>query len=156
LTNRTNYFWAHLLPGDAATYTNNRRPDYSYDAAGNVLGDGNAHTYDAAGNQTGSTTIYNSELTTVYLTQTYDGDGRPATQTEHRVMEQESGPPQEEWSGTRFLRSSVLNGAPVVESTGEGKKVRVYAAGTVLAEEGSMIVHGVQWRYPKPGTGSWI
>jgi YD repeat-containing protein len=158
LTNRTNYFWAHLLPGDAATYTDNRRTDYSYDAAGNILGDSGDHTYDAAGNQTESSTMYVSSLTTVYLTQTYDGDGRPAKRTEHRIIEQESGPPEEEWITNYFLRSSVLNGAPIVDLTGYGmkEKLRVYAAGTVLAEEGSLIVGGVQWRYPKPGTGSWI
>ncbi|HJP93693.1 MAG TPA: DUF4214 domain-containing protein [Pyrinomonadaceae bacterium] len=158
LTNRTNYFWAHLLPGVATTYTNNRSSDYGYDAAGNVTGDAGDHTFDAAGNQTASTTMYVSALTTVYLTQTYDGDGRPAKQTEHRVIEQESGPPEEEWSGNYFLRSSVLNGAPVIDLTDDGmkEKLRVFAAGTVLAEEGYMIVHGVEWRYPKPNTGSWI
>jgi YD repeat-containing protein len=158
LTNRTNYFWAHLMPGDAATYTNNRRADYGYDAAGNVLGDTGEHSYDAADRQTDSSTTYVSALTTVYLTQTYDGDGRPAKQTEHRVIEQESGPPEEEWTTSYFLRSSVLNGAPIVDLSGYGMKdkLRVYAVGTILAEEGNLIVHGVQWRYPKPGTGSWI
>jgi hypothetical protein len=102
--------------------------------------------------------MYVSSLTTVYLTQTYDGDGRPAKRTERRVIEQESGPPEEEWITNYFLRSSVLNGAPIVDLTGYGmkEKLRVYAAGTILAEEGNLIVGGVQWRYPKPGTGSWI
>jgi hypothetical protein len=74
------------------------------------------------------------------------------------VIEQESGPPEEEWTTNYFLRSSVLNGAPIVDLSGYGykEKLRVYAAGTVLAEQDPLITGDIEWRYPKPATGSWV
>jgi YD repeat-containing protein len=158
LTGRTNYLWNNLLPDGPVTYTNNRNPNYQYDVGGNITWDGNEHSYDAAGRQSGSTVVDIDALTTVYITQTYDGDGRPAKRTEHRVIEQGNGPTQEQWLNSYFLTSTVLGGAAIVDlyDWGSKEKLRVFAAGTILAEERQSMAGDVHWRYANPATTSWV
>src|SRR5207253_2226767 len=84
------------------TYTNNRRNDFTYDAAGNLTGDNvQTYTYDATGAQaTANSGIYS-------LQQNYDGDGL-------RVKKVENG------TATYYLRSSVLGGQVVCEIGSSG------------------------------------
>lgn len=53
ITQRSGMLWRQTIPTDSASYTNNRRSDWSYDAAGNVnYTETTAGAYDAAGQRT--------------------------------------------------------------------------------------------------------
>src|SRR6266542_2175089 len=106
-------------------YTNNKRNDFTYDAAGNLTGDNvQTYTYDATGAQATATSSDYS------LQQEYDGDGL-------RVKKIENG------ATTYYLRSTVLGGQVVAEINGAGGWARgyVYAGDSLLAVQ----YGGVNW-----------
>ena len=123
--------WGGVNPSYTATYTNNRRVGFDYDAAGNLLHDGQqTYSYDATGQQaTASGTA---------LSQSYDGDGV-------RVRKVESG------ATTYYLRSSVLGKQVVAEINGNGTFQRgyVYLGGQMLAVQES---NQVSWVHQDPIT----
>jgi YD repeat-containing protein len=124
--------WGGVNPAYTATYTNNRRDGFSYDAAGNLTNDGvQSYTYDATGQQTFASGTN--------LTQSYDGDGV-------RAKKVESG------ASTYYLRSSVLGNQVIAELSGSGVWQRgyVYLGGQLLAVQDS----GVLWAHQDPITKS--
>jgi len=125
--------WGGENPAYTASYTNNRRDGFGYDAAGNLTGDGlQSFTYDATGQQT-----YASGTG---LTQSYDGNGL-------RVAKIESG------VTTYYLRSSVLGGQVVAEMSSSGALTRgyLYAGGQMLAVQQQSSVY---WPHQDPVTKS--
>jgi RHS repeat-associated protein len=139
LTNR--YGWGGEIfsgNGGAYSYTNNRRNDFSYDAAGNLTIDNQSRTftYDATGQQaTASASGYS-------LQQSYDGDGL-------RVMKNENG------GQTYYLRSSVLGGQVVAEISWasvswQWNRGYVYLGAQLLAVQQG----GVYWMHEDPITKS--
>jgi YD repeat-containing protein len=130
MNNRTwRYFYTHYtgatMPGSAgssATYTNNRKQGWLYDAEGNVTQPGPdttwQYTYNAAGQIVNSTV---PGRTTLYG---YDGDGRLLKET---------------INGTRtyYLTSSLLGGQTVTELTSAGQKnaTYVYQGHQLLAKQ---------------------
>lgn len=102
---------------DNATFTNNQRNGFTYDAAGNVTNDlGQTFTYDATGQQAAAS--YSGYT----LQQTYDGDRL-------RVKKEENN------NTTYYLRSTVLGGQIVSELNSSGAMTRgfVYRGGELLA-----------------------
>jgi len=126
------YGWGTVNASFQVQYTNNRRNDWQYDAAGNVTGDGaRVYQYDATGQQT------YASLTA--LQQGYDGDAL-------RVKKTENG------QTTYYLRSSVLGGQVAAEITSGGTWQRgyVYLGGQLLAVQAG----GVFWSVTDPVTKS--
>ncbi len=117
---------------DSPAYTNNRQNGFSYDASGNLTGDGSqSYSYDATGQQT---------TASAGATSSYDGDRL-------RVKRVQSGA-----ATTYYLRSSVLGGQVVYEMNGSGTWTRgyVYQGGQLLAIQES----GVNWVHQDPVTKS--
>jgi YD repeat-containing protein len=82
--------WGVANASYTASYSNNRRVGFTYDAAGNLTNDGSqSFTYDATGQQ--ATASGNT------IMQTYDGDGLRAKKVENGTT-------------AYYLRSSVLGG----------------------------------------------
>ncbi|MET0645943.1 MAG: RHS repeat-associated core domain-containing protein, partial [Pyrinomonadaceae bacterium] len=132
ITQKTGYGGAQF----GATYTNNRRDGFSYDAAGNLTSDlGQTFTYDATGQQAGASYFGYS------LDQTYDGDRL-------RVKKVENGVP------TYYLRSSVLGGqvAAEINQSGGWQRGFVYGpgGGLLAIQTGG----GVNWVYQDGATKS--
>ncbi|MEK6278778.1 MAG: hypothetical protein AABN95_00330 [Acidobacteriota bacterium] len=93
--------WGGTNPAYTATYTNNRRNGFSYDAAGNLMSDGSqSYTYDATGQQ--------ATASGAGLSQSYDGDTLRAKKVENGT------------TSTYYLRSSVLGGQVVGEINSDG------------------------------------
>lgn len=119
-----------------ATYTNNRRDGFAYDAAGNLKSDGTqSFTYDATGQQ-----VYADWPN---LTQWYDGDRLRVKKTEGGAN-----------TPTYYLRSSVLGGQVVAELGAGGAWQRGYvygAGGGLLATQSAA---GVEWVYQDAATKS--
>ena len=118
-----------------ASYTNNRRNGFWYDAAGNLTFDGGQHfTYDATGQQ-----VY---VDWPNLWQFYDGDRLRVKKTEGGAN-----------TPTYYLRSSVLGGQVVAEINASGTLQRGYvydAGGGLLAT----LSGGVSWVYQDAATKS--
>ena len=158
LTARSGTNWAEPINGFAASYTNNRRQGWTYDADGRpTQQDTLATTYDAAGHRirtfdSAQRGRFQPGLT---LTQDFDGNGA-------RVKQQKNtGTP------TYFVRASALGGAVLTEVVPVGgapvKTVGyVYAAGQLLAKQEANEVRWVhidprtenQWQSNATG-GSW-
>jgi len=120
-------------PAYTASYTNNRRNGFGYDAAGNLTNDGGqTFTYDATGQQ--ATASYLS------MQQYYDGNGL-------RVKKTENG------TATWYLRSSVLGGQVIAEMNASGTWTRgyVYAGSGLLAVQSG---GAVNWMHEDPVTKS--
>ncbi|MFL6334241.1 MAG: RHS repeat-associated core domain-containing protein [Pyrinomonadaceae bacterium] len=118
-----------------ASYTNNRRDGFSYDAAGNLTFDLGQHfTYDATGQQ-----VY---VDWPNLYQWYDGDRLRVKKTEGGAN-----------TPTYYLRSSVLGGQVVAEINGSGSLQRgyVYGGGGALL---AILSGGVSWVYQDGATKS--
>lgn len=119
-----------------ATYTNNRRDGFSYDASGNLTFDrGQRFTYDATGQQ--------KYVDWTNLTQFYDGDRLRVKKTEGSAA-----------TPTYYLRSSVLGGQVVAEFGAGGAWQRGYvydAAGALLAIQSG---GAVKWAHQDPATKS--
>jgi len=144
---RNNRFWSRsdLF---TASYTNNRKQGWSYDAAGNVLAnDEMGFSYDAAGRN-----YYisgESGSTLVWLTLSSDGDGQGVKRFEDRYNYDTNTSTQ---TTTYYLRSSVLGGRLVTELNAQGQKQKgyVYAGGELLALQN----YSVSWRHENPVTSS--
>lgn len=163
-------------PSDSASYTNNRRSGWTYDAAGNVLNDQSyTHTFDAAGRDVqvisqanagdGSQNFPFQPVTEI--TQNYDGDGNPNKRVQLTRMNwyDEFDPEQpliqvgEDSQTSYYLRSSVLDGRAIAELVDNGtggamsKQVNIYAGDLKIACDrwGS-----VEYEHHIPSTGSWI
>jgi RHS repeat-associated protein len=127
--------WGGENASYSATYTNNRRDGFSYDAAGNLTGDGTqSYQYDATGQQTFAS--LNA------LTQGYDGDRLRGMKTDGGVT-------------TYYLRSSVLGGQVVAEIKNNGSswywdRGYVYLGSQLLAVQSN----GVTWVHADPVTKS--
>jgi RHS repeat-associated protein len=120
----------------SATYTNNKRDGFTYDAAGNLLNDlGQNFTYDATGQQT------SASYSGYSLTNYYDGDRLRVKKSENGVV-------------TYYLRSSVLGGQVVAEMNSGGGWMRGY----VYDGDGQLLVvqnnGGVRWNHQDPITKS--
>src|SRR5258706_5155732 len=123
--------WGGENPAYTASYTNNRRDGFGYDAAGNLTNDGlQSFTYDATGQQT-----YASGTA---LSQSYDGNGLRVAKTESEIT-------------TYYLRSSALGGQVVAEINSSGAWTRgyVYAGGQAFAVEQQK---AGSWLHPAPLT----
>lgn len=113
------------------TYTDNQNDAMAYDAAGNLIDDGQeTYQYDVNGEQ----------VSALNLTQSYDGD-------ELRVKKVENG------LTTYYLRSSALGGQVVAEIDQNGALQRsyVYMDGQMLAIKDAA---GVRWVHQDPVTKS--
>jgi RHS repeat-associated protein len=123
--------WGGENPSFTASYTNNKRAGSTYDAAGNVTNDGGQNfTYDAMGQA--ATASYTGYL----LQQYYDGNGLRSKKVDGGAT-------------TYYLRSSVLGGQVVAETTGGGTFQRgyVYLGGELVAlQHGG----GVYWMHQDP------
>ena len=127
--------WGGIGCVETATYTNNKRNGFIYDAAGNVTNDlGQTFTYDATGQQ--ATASYSGYS----LQQIYDGDRL-------RVKKVENG------TTTYYLRSEVLGGQIVAELNGSGAATRgfIYLGGQLLAVQQN---NQVSWVHQDPVTKS--
>jgi len=142
ITQQANRLWSDLETV-TNSFTNNRKSDWTYDAAGFVVHDDSAaYTRDAAGRNV------QADSETSHGTYTFDGDGQAlktvlTTPGFH--------------GGTRTttvydLRSSVL-GLAVAELNGTGQKTKryVYAGRRKLAEESG---GNLSWSHQEPVTGS--
>lgn len=154
-TNRTSLNWGVETESMSASYINNRRNDWQYDAEGNPLQQNELqNTYDAAGRAVSviqSTPRGRNFPNGVTVLQEYDGDGQRAKHTEGNIV-------------TYYVRSSVLKGEVIYEiaktpSTNIWQKRRsyVYAEGKLLAIRD----HGangdqqkIEWVHHNPATGS--
>lgn len=141
VTGRDNRFWSQT-DSFAATYVNNRRQGWQYDAAGNVLTDDRFnYKWDAAGRnrEMGDPAAQRASL------QWHDGDG----QTIKRAIWQSG-----VWTEIEYLvRSTVLGGQVVTEINRYGQKTKgyVYAGGEVIAEQGAS-TSAFAWRHTAPLT----
>lgn len=165
-SSRTGLFYT-AEPSDVATYTNNRRSGWQYDADGNTTWDASyRHTLDAAGADTQSVshaTIsygFPYPLPQVDITQTYDGLGQPGkrVQISRQAAEMDEWgnewPAVEDTQTTYYVRSSVLAGAAVVElNPGLSDTVNIYAGGQRIARQ---IWDSVIFEHHNPVTGSWV
>jgi hypothetical protein len=129
LTARQSQSWNGLTDdSDSATYTNNRRSGWGYDADGrNATIDTRTNTFDAAGQQTLMTAqqiLANGNHTPASQAGGYDGDGA-------RGQDVSSG------LTTYYLGSSVLGGAIIegINASGQKGVGYVYAAGQLLATQ---------------------
>lgn len=134
ITQRTG--WGAANASFTASYWNNKRDGFSYDAAGNLTNDlGQNFMYDATGQQA------SASYSGYSLTQAYDGD-------KLRVKKTENG------SVTYYLRSSVLGGQVVAEINSSGGWQRGYVYdgnGQLLAlQDGGY----VRWVHQDPVTKS--
>jgi RHS repeat-associated protein len=124
--------WGGENPAYTASYTNNRRDGFGYDAAGNLTNDGGqSFTYDATGQQATASLISGQQY--------YDGDMLRLKKTEN--------------GATRYyLRSTVLGGQVVAEMDASGTWMRgyVYQGSTLLAVQAG----GVNWVHEDPVTKS--
>ncbi|MEK6281592.1 MAG: hypothetical protein AABN95_14655 [Acidobacteriota bacterium] len=103
LTQRDNRFWSQT-DTFSASYTNHRRQGFSYDAAGNLLGDADlVYAYDATGR---NVSIFNGAANNRTILVEHDGDGSVVKRSEI----------QQTLTGlTYYIRSSVLEGKVITE-----------------------------------------
>jgi len=127
--------WGGWNSSETVSYTNNRRNDLTYDAAGNVIFDGSTLTYDATGQQASAYYSGNWDIH-----HSYDGDRLRSKKVENGVT-------------TYYLRSSVLGGQTVAELNGSGVWMRgyVYLGNQLLAIQQNL---SVQWTHQDPVTKS--
>jgi YD repeat-containing protein len=140
MTQRDNRFWSQS-DSLTASYTNNRRVGFTYDADGRLIQDDDLqYHYDAAGR---SASIFDAEINK-WLTLVRDGDGRLAKRVETQ------GSPI---TTAYYVRSSVLGGRIITELNQNGQKQKgyVFAGEQVLAEQQNNVV---TWKYTNPLTGS--
>jgi hypothetical protein len=126
---------------DSATYTNNRRVGWGYDADGrNTTIDTRTNTFDAAGRQTHMTAqqvLLNGNHITVNEDFQYDGDGAQVFDSASNLT-------------TYYLRSSLVGGRIIEELNSSGQKVVGYIygpSGQELARQSSSVV---TWRHLTP------
>jgi YD repeat-containing protein len=163
LTGKTGDHWSQSQ-SFAATYVNNRRGGWIYDASGKEVSDdsryGRHFIYDTAGRKTesrehqrrggGQTTLFDTDLS---LLQGYDGDGVRARREEQRVTRVNNGAPQTTIDVTYYVRSMALGGMVVAELKGQGQvdKKYVYANGQQVVKQWGGFLY---WHQADPVTGS--
>jgi len=149
LTSRWSLSWnGQTNDSDSATYANNRRSGWGYDADGrNTSIDTRTYNFDAVGqmkSMTAQQVLSNGNHITVTENVGYDGDGV-------KVYDVASG------ATNYYLRSSVLRGAIIEEITSSGQKNIGYVyspSGTELAQQSTNIVI---WKQNSPaGTSQYI
>jgi YD repeat-containing protein len=169
--NRTGYLYSQML-SDSASYTNNRRSGWTYDADGNTTVDSSyTQTFDAAGHNLsavasrtvgdGSTQWPNQP--NLEITQSYDGNGQSLKRNQITRMndyDPETGQyygVQEDNQTRYYLRSSVLGGAIINEMLKDSQnnvaktEGYVYAGGEMIASQTAG-----QYEHHNAVTGSWI
>jgi YD repeat-containing protein len=164
--------WGHQdFVNVSATYTNNRRSGWSYDADGNTTVDGSYNkTFDGAGQYTNATALHMvgdgdqyPEQPEIEITQSYDGNGQSLkrnqiTRRNQYDLETEAINGVNEVNQTTYnLRSSVLGGA-IVDEIGQDWQNNVvkmegyvYAGGERIAKQSSG-----QYEHHNPVTNSWV
>jgi YD repeat-containing protein len=151
LTARQSQSWGGQTDdSDAATYTNNRRGGWGYDADGrNTTIDTRTNTFDAVGQQTlmvAQQVLGNGHQITVSQTSGYDGDGARIQDISSSVI-------------TYYLRSSVLGGAIIEELDNAGQKKAGYVCspgGQLLATQTPASPYMVTWKHNTPaGTSEY-
>lgn len=163
LTGKTGQHWSKDQ-FFTATYTNNRREGWGYDASGNSVSDDSRYArkflYDAAGQKTearehqvrggGRTTRFETDLT---LRQGYDGDGKRVRREEERVTKFNNNPPETTTEITYYVRSTVLGGVVVadLDALGQKRKGYVYANGQMVVKQWGGYLY---WQQTDPVTGS--
>lgn len=158
LTNRTGWVWGTEAVPDNASYTNNRRLYFGYDAEGNNTANSQYnYSYDAAGRRY-FTQDQNQQVTIspLNITQGFDGDGQRVKQTEQRRMP--TGLIRT--TTTYYVRSTVLGGEAVYElihhyGIWQKNKGFVYAGEKIIAQQYGM--NGTQivdYLYTNPVTNS--
>lgn len=131
-TNHTSLQWSSDF-SDSATYAENRRNGWNYDASGNWLDDGSnalQRKYDAAGRMV--KIEHPAFPNNPKRTDDYDGDGQRLRSGYHTVQPEYSTPLEY----TYYLRSSVLGGKIVTEIGGNGQKAMgyvYYSSGELIA-----------------------
>jgi len=147
LTTRQTNNWDQDVLWDGATYTNNRRSGWGYDANGNntTLGS-RSYSFDASGqmrSMSGQQWVINHYVN-VTQTMGYDGDGE-------KLKEAVNG------QATYYLKSSVLGGAIIEELNSSGQKTvgYVYAGSQLLARQSVAGSNSyITWKRSSPaGTG---
>jgi YD repeat-containing protein len=142
LTARQSDLWNGTFSDtDSASYTDNRRLGWGYDADGrNTTIDTRTYTFDSVGRQTSMTAqqvLPNGNHVPVTETDGYDADGAMVSDAASGVT-------------TYYLRSSALGGAVVEEIGSNGQKNvgHVYSArGTELAQQSG---GSVNWKHNTP------
>jgi YD repeat-containing protein len=150
---------------DSATYSNNRRSGWSYDADGNTITDASYnHSLDAASKDVhaaslGVIPVNGQNQPVLDVNQTYDGDGQPRirlqTMYKQGICCDENGNPSEPVVDTKqsyYVRSSVLGGA-VIADIGQGE-VYIYAGGERIAKANGSV--NITFEHHNPTTGSWV
>jgi YD repeat-containing protein len=148
---------------DNPTYANNRRSDWTYDASGNVVVTlpYKANDYDAAGLHVNmyeeiwdgpwNNWVFHQNT----ISQTYDGNGRPAKRVETRHREDINNNITHEVKTVYQLRSTVLGGATISDIYDSGdRETHVYAGGAKLAEFSTSVP--MTFRHANPANGNWI
>jgi YD repeat-containing protein len=139
LTMRSTVSWGQDEMLDGATYTNNLRAGWGYDANGNNTSIGSrTYVFDAAGQITLMTgQQWQGTYIGVSEASAYDGEGK-------KVREVTSG------QSTYYLRSSVMGDAIVEEINSSGQKNvgYVYAGGSLLARQETGV--GIAWKHVDP------
>src|SRR5215216_3440578 len=175
ITSRTGRLYRGF-PSDTASYTKNRRSDWSYDAAGNVTNDQSyTHIFDALGKNVhtisqsiaGNGTPQFPSQPVIEITQTYDGQGVPGKRVQRTRMNvyDEFDPEHpliqvlEDIQTSYYLRSTPLGNRTIVELIPDGtggatkKLVNIYAGDLKVAREW---FGAVEFEHHIPSTGSWI
>jgi YD repeat-containing protein len=168
----TGRIWQREIVGQMFSFTNNRRSDLMYDAAGHVIADAQgSHVFDAAGHRVlatagtvGGGETGHPEMAAEERAVTYDGQGQPAKNT--LITRSEilvGGGPQTFISNqteiTYYLRSTVLGGYVVGELNNLGQKSKqyIYAGGERLLEHWTASnFPSINWQHRNPLTDSWI
>jgi hypothetical protein len=149
LTGRASDSWGDFSDTDSASYSNNRRSDWGYDADGrNTTIDTRTNAFDAVGLQasmTGQQLAFNGSHVSVSQNFNYDADGAMAKEVSTQAGSS---------TNTYYLRSSVLGNAIVEELDSSGAKNVGYVyspSGSEIANQSSGVV---TWKHNTPaGTG---
>jgi len=173
VTNQTGALYSGSVAlNDSASYTNNRRQYWMYDAQGNVTMDARySHTFDAAGESREAIAYQNvGDGSTQFpsqpqleITQNYDADG--ASRKRIQIARQNV---YDDWDENHplvqvlednqtsyYVKSTVLDGARVVELDVNGNKKSgwIYAGSQRIAKEEN---GSVTFEHHNPATGGWL
>lgn len=148
LTGRASKHWSRNITSVVGTFTDNRMNLWGYDADGRTTGSSSVDsTFDAAGQLVQAVGPRRRNNPPLVLTQEFDGDRARAKKTEYGTT-------------TYFLRSTALSGAVVSEiqgtagqaNFGQKQKGHVYANGTELAEQNTLL-NAAMYQHHDPGAG---
>jgi hypothetical protein len=146
---------------DHASYTNNRRGGWGYDAEGHALAvTGAEYSYDVGAKPTSYTAGWVGDQRALEVATNYDGNGTPEKQvqtTRYGIYAENGFEISTEVSTTYYLRSTALGGKVVAELGTQGEHVtnHIYAGGMEVAQ--NFVGPGnswVTWQHTDPLTGS--